>query len=203
MKPSCSSRISNKPNGSDVMGSSGFCEFIRVPQIFPWRANLLQSLAPTLIKLTYLWYSNDLEDSDQHAQVCLIRVRAKLCRSGPDLRMPGLCDRIRFERLLFVLLTGSCVNDVPHKDRKHFMSHRKSHTVSALGLCAVLVLTRAGLVIGHTGHFPGGLTHLRGRQKVFFIFFYFFTITQGQRAASGRLVCLLYWQSKPPNHNAL
>ncbi len=30
------------------------CELIysRVPQIFPWRANLLQSLAPTLIKLT-------------------------------------------------------------------------------------------------------------------------------------------------------
>ncbi len=36
----------------------------RVPQIFPRRANLLQSLAPTLIKLTYLWCSNDLEDSD-------------------------------------------------------------------------------------------------------------------------------------------
>ncbi len=35
-----------------------------IPQIFPWRANLLQSLAPTLIKLTYLWLSNDLEDSD-------------------------------------------------------------------------------------------------------------------------------------------
>ncbi len=32
----------------------------RVPQIFPWRSNLLQSLAPTLIKLTYLWFSNDL-----------------------------------------------------------------------------------------------------------------------------------------------
>ncbi len=29
---------------------------------------------------------------------------------------------------------------------------------------------RAGLVIGHTGHFPGGLTHLRGRQKYFFLF---------------------------------
>ncbi len=38
--------------------------YCRVPQIFPWRANLLQSLAPTLIKLTYLWFSNDLEDSD-------------------------------------------------------------------------------------------------------------------------------------------
>ncbi len=33
-------------------------------QIFPWRASLLQSLAPTLIKLNYLWFSNDLEDSD-------------------------------------------------------------------------------------------------------------------------------------------
>ncbi len=28
--------------------------YSRVPQIFPWRSNLLQSLAPTLIKLTYL-----------------------------------------------------------------------------------------------------------------------------------------------------
>ncbi len=37
-----------------------------------------------------LWFSNDLEDSDYHTQVCLIRVRAKLCRSGPDLRMPVL-----------------------------------------------------------------------------------------------------------------
>ncbi len=34
-----------------------------------------------------------------------------------------------------------------------------------------MVSLRAGLVIGHTGHFPGGLTHLRGRQK-FFVFFY-------------------------------
>ncbi len=31
-----------------------------------------------------------------------------------------------------------------------------------------MVSLRAGLVIGHTGHFPGGLTHLRGRQKLFF-----------------------------------
>ncbi len=38
--------------------------YTRVPQIFRWRANLQQSLAPTLIKLTYLWFSNDLEDSD-------------------------------------------------------------------------------------------------------------------------------------------
>ncbi len=37
--------------------------YIRVPQIFPWRANL-QSLAPALINLTFLWFSNDLEDSD-------------------------------------------------------------------------------------------------------------------------------------------
>ncbi len=65
-----------------------FRVYSRVPQIFPWRANLLQSLAPTLIKLTYLWFSN-LEDSD-YTQLCLIRVRAKLCRSGPDLRMPGV-----------------------------------------------------------------------------------------------------------------
>ncbi len=54
--------------------------YIRVPQILPWRANALQSLAPTLIKLAYLWFSNDPEDIDWHAQVCLIRVRAKLCR---------------------------------------------------------------------------------------------------------------------------
>ncbi len=70
---------------------SSFSMFItvygKVPQIFPWRSNLLQSWAPTLIKLTYLWVSNDLEDS---AQLCLIRVTAKLCRNGPDLRMPGL-----------------------------------------------------------------------------------------------------------------
>ncbi len=46
----------------------------------------LESLALTLIKLTHLCFSNDPED----AQVCLIRVRDKLCRNGPDLRMPGL-----------------------------------------------------------------------------------------------------------------
>ncbi len=34
----------------------------RVPQFFPWRANLLQSLAPTLIKLSYLLFSKNLED---------------------------------------------------------------------------------------------------------------------------------------------
>ncbi len=62
----------------------------RVPQIFPWRSNLPQSLAPTLIKCTYLWISNDLEDSDLHSQLCLIRVRAKLSRNGPDLRIPDL-----------------------------------------------------------------------------------------------------------------
>ncbi len=38
--------------------------YSRAPQIFHWRANLLQSLAPILIKLTYLRLSNDLEDSD-------------------------------------------------------------------------------------------------------------------------------------------
>ncbi len=47
-----------------VMGYSGIEFYTRVPQIFPWKANLLQSLGPTLIKLTYLWFSNDLEDSD-------------------------------------------------------------------------------------------------------------------------------------------
>ncbi len=49
----------------------------------------------TLIKLTFLWFSNDLEDSDSSAQVCLIRVRAKLCRSGPDLRMPAVHGKVR------------------------------------------------------------------------------------------------------------
>ncbi len=53
---------------------------------------------------------------------------------------------------------------------------------------------RARLVIGHTGHFPGGPTHWRGRQNFFFSLPR--TITQGQRAASGPLVCLLYWQRK-------
>ncbi len=45
----------------------------------------------------------------------------------------------------------------------------------------ILTSTRAGLVIGHTEHFPGGPTHLRGRQSNIFNFF---AITQGQRAAS-------------------
>ncbi len=53
------------------------------------------------------------------------------------------------------------------------------------------VVTRAGLVIGHTGHFPGGSMHFRGRQKVFF-FFFFAKDQKKQRAASGPLVCLLY-----------
>ncbi len=33
------------------------------PQIWPMRYTFLQSLAPTLIKLTHLWFSNDLEDT--------------------------------------------------------------------------------------------------------------------------------------------
>ncbi len=37
----------------------------------------------------------------------------------------------------------------------------------------------------------------------FFFFFLPRTIKQGQRAVSGPLVCLLHWQRKPPNHNAL
>ncbi len=47
--------------------------------------------------------------------------------------------------------------------------------------------SRVGLVIGHTGHFPGGLTHLRGRQK---FFFFFFTITQGQPVADWFVSCI-------------
>ncbi len=39
---------------------------------------------------------------------------------------------------------------------------------------------RAGLVIGHTGHFPGGPTHFRGRQNVFFFFFFFFFFASSQ-----------------------
>ncbi len=38
--------------------------YTRVPSIFLWRSNPLHSLAPTLIKLTYLWSPNDVEDSD-------------------------------------------------------------------------------------------------------------------------------------------
>ncbi len=45
----------------------------------------------------------------------------------------------------------------------------------------ILTSTRAGLVIGHTEHFPGGPTHLRGRQSNIF---HFLAITQGQQAAS-------------------
>ncbi len=56
----------------------------------PWRSNLLQSLAPTPDQTHLAVFSNDLKDSDSHAQVCLIRVRAKLCRSDPDLRIPCL-----------------------------------------------------------------------------------------------------------------
>ncbi len=48
--------------------------YTRVPQIFPWRANLLQSLAPTLIKLTYPWFW----------RLWLA------CGTGPDLRMAAL-----------------------------------------------------------------------------------------------------------------
>ncbi len=38
-----------------------------------------------------------------------------------------------------------------------------------------IYVCRAGLVIGHTGHFPGGPTHFRGWQNVFF----FINICQG------------------------
>ncbi len=48
----------------DAHVKNNFIRYTSVPQIFPWRANLLQSLAPTLIKLTCLWFANDLEDSD-------------------------------------------------------------------------------------------------------------------------------------------
>jgi len=53
----------------------------RVSQTWSWRAAVLQSLAPTLVKHTYLWLSTDPEDLDELAQVCLIRVGAKLCRT--------------------------------------------------------------------------------------------------------------------------
>ncbi len=81
----------------------------------------------------------------------------------------------------------------PHVDPKHY---ERCFDECPCWSC------RAGLVIGHSGHFPGGPTHLKGRQN-FFFFFLPRTITQGQRAASGPLVCLLYWQRKSPNHNAL
>ncbi len=35
--------------------------------------------------------------TDYHAQVCLIIVRAKLCRNGPDLRISGLTGLERHE----------------------------------------------------------------------------------------------------------
>ncbi len=54
---------------------------------------LLVGLFPPTVKEKK---SNDFEDSDKHAQVCLIRVRAKLCRNGPDLRIPGICSRAGF-----------------------------------------------------------------------------------------------------------
>ncbi len=41
--------------------------------------------------------SNDLEDCDWHAQVCLIRFRAKLCRNGPDLRIPDIASDCRLK----------------------------------------------------------------------------------------------------------
>ncbi len=40
-----------------------------------------QNLAQILIKLAYLWFSRVLEDFDELAQVCLIRVGPKLCRT--------------------------------------------------------------------------------------------------------------------------
>ncbi len=38
--------------------------YIRDPQIWLMKLTFLQSLAPTLIKLTHLWFSNDPEDTD-------------------------------------------------------------------------------------------------------------------------------------------
>ncbi len=55
---------------------------------------------------------------------------------------------------------------------------------------------RAGLVIRHTRHFPGGSTHFRGRQNVFIFCHHAGT-------ASSQMVCLRYWQRKPPNHKAM
>ncbi len=52
--------------------------YVRVPQILPWRAKVLQSLVPTPIKPT--WFSDDPEDIDLLVWVWLIWVRAKLCR---------------------------------------------------------------------------------------------------------------------------
>ncbi len=50
----------------------------------------------------------------------------------------------------------------PHVDPKHY---ERCFDECPCWSC------RAGLVIGHSGHFPGGPTHLRGRQNVFFFFF--------------------------------
>jgi len=52
--------------------------YSRVSQIQSWRATVLQTLAQTMIKLTYLLFSKDL---DLLVQVCLIKVGTKLCRT--------------------------------------------------------------------------------------------------------------------------
>ncbi len=51
-----------------------------------WRATALQSSAPNH---TCLEVSSDPEDLDYLDLGCLIRVGAKLCRNGPDWRMPA------------------------------------------------------------------------------------------------------------------
>ncbi len=49
------------------------------------------------------------------------------------------------------------------QDFKEFYNQRRRWGPSTMAN------TRAGLVIGHTGHFPRGPTHFRGRQNVFFL----------------------------------
>ncbi len=85
-------------------------------QICLTRSTFLQSLAPTLIKPTFLWFSNDPAVIDQHAQVCqsilhFVRVRegqhvtnsvSAYCSRNPVFLKPRvLCTRRPHMRIKF------------------------------------------------------------------------------------------------------
>ncbi len=57
-------RKENKNNDFIQQLVSSASPYSSDPQIWLARSTFLQSLAPTVIKLTYLWFSSDSEDTD-------------------------------------------------------------------------------------------------------------------------------------------
>ncbi len=85
------------------------------PQIYPSRTGILKSglggplPCRVLLKPTYLRFSRDPEDLDELAQVCLIRVEAKLCSA---LALQGkIWGTLQYDFIGFWIIAENKLND--------------------------------------------------------------------------------------------